>query len=491
MTEPAKKDAAPESRPLPADNLVTSRHSARINGRTVNYTVTCGTVVLKEDIEKEGSREGEKPRATVFFTAYVKDGVKDRSKRPLTFAFNGGPGSSSVWVHLGLFGPRRVELDAEGNAPKPPYRLVDNEYSLLDESDLVFIDPVGTGYSRMVDGEKVGEFHNTPRDVESVGEFIRLYCSRNGRWASPKFIGGESYGTTRAAALSRHLQTKHGLYFNGLMLISCALEFGSLRFLPGHDLPHLLFFPTYALTARYHGKLSPVLTKKPLAAFVKEVEEFTAGEYSQALFKGDRLPAAERKALVKKLAAYSGLSESYIESTNLRINIHRFTKELLREQRRTVGRLDSRFQGLDRDAAGEHYEFDPAHANLDGAYAACINDYLKSELGYASDTPYTVMSPLYLTWDFGSKNEPLNVAEKLRQAMSAQPSLKVYVGQGYYDLATPHFAADYVMTHMGLDASLAGNIETHYYESGHMMYIHEPSLKAQAKHLREFVKRAS
>lgn len=493
MTDTQKKDdaAKPATSTPPADHIVSTRHSAKIGGKTVRYTATCGTIVLKEDLEKEGTREADKPRATIFFIAYTKDDVKDRSTRPITFSFNGGPGSSSVWLHLGLFGPKRVSLDKDGNAPPPPYSLVENEHSLLDESDFVFIDPVGTGYSRMIDGEKVSEFHNYQRDIESVGEFIRLYCSRNERWGSPKFIAGESYGTTRAAGLSRHLQEKHGMYLNGLMLISCALEFSSLRFGPGHDLAHLLFFPTYALTARYHGKLAPALAKKPLAAFIKEVEDFTAGEYSQALFLGDALPAARRKALVKQLAAYSGLSETYIEATNLRIGIHRFCKELLRDEKRTVGRLDSRFKGIDRDSAGENFEVDPAHTNLDGAYAACLNDYVRRELKFASDTPYKVISPLYMTWDFGAKNEPLNVAEKLRAAMSAHPKMKVYVGQGYYDLATPHYAADYVLNHMALDPSLKPNIECHYYDAGHMMYVQESSLKAQAAHLRAFVKKSS
>jgi len=492
MSETNKKDAAPETvKPVAVDNVVSTRHKIKVGKETISYTATCGTIVLKEDLEKDGNREADKARASVFFIAYTKDGVKDPAKRPVTFSFNGGPGSSSVWLHLGLFGPKRVKVDNDGYAAPPPYSLVDNEYSLLSDSDFVFIDPVGTGYSRMVDGEKVGEFHNYQRDIESVGEFIRLYLSRNARWASPKFIAGESYGTTRAAGLSRHLQEKYGLYLNGLMLISCALEFSSLRFGAGHDLPNLLFFPTYALTARYHGKLSPALTKKPLAAFIKEVEDFTSGEYSQALFLGDKLPAARRKALVKQLAQYSGLSESYLESTNLRVNIHRFCKELLRKEQRTVGRLDSRFTGIDRDAAGESFEMDPAHTNLDGAYAACINDYLKRDLNFSSDTPYKIISPLYMTWDFGAKNEPLNVAEKLRAAMSANPKMQVYVGQGYYDLATPHYAADYVLSHMSLDASLAKNVEAHYYEAGHMMYVHGPSLKAQAAHLRAFVKRAA
>ena len=488
--DPANKDTPSTPKPIPTDKIVVTKHKARINGETFVYTVTCGTVVLKEDTEKDGNREAEKPRASIFFMAYTKDGVKDASKRPLTFSFNGGPGSSSVWLHLGVLGPKRVKLDNEGNAGPPPYQLVDNDFSLLNETDLVFIDPVGTGYSRMVDGESVKEFHNYQRDLESVGEFIRLYTSRHLRWASPKFIAGESYGTTRAAGLSSHLQEKYGLYVNGLLLLSTALDFSTFRFMVGHDLSHALFLPTYAATAWYHKKLDKSLQAMPLRAFLDEVEAFVESEYHAALFKGDKLVPARRTAVAKKISHYTGLSVAYIEQTNLRISIHRFCKELCRDEHRTVGRLDSRFKGIDRDAAGENIEYDPAHSNLDGAYAACLNDYVRRELKFESDTPYKVISQLYLTWNFGADNQHLNVAETLRKAMNMNPHMKVYVGSGYFDLATPHFATDYVLNHMALDKSLVANLDVHYYEAGHMMYIHMPSLKAQAKHLRDFVKRA-
>ncbi|MEO8101389.1 MAG: peptidase S10 [Betaproteobacteria bacterium] len=486
-TSPPAASAAP----IPADRIVTSKHKIRINGETITYTVNCGTVVLKEDGEKDGNREADKARATVFFIAYTRDGVKDPGKRPLTFSFNGGPGSSSVWLHLGVLGPKRVKLDNEGNAPPPPYQLVDNEYSLLTETDLVFIDPVGTGYSRMLDGEKTKEFHSYQRDLESVGEFIRLYTSRNERWASPKFIAGESYGTTRAAGLSSLLQEKYGMYLNGLLLFSTALDFSTFRFINGHDLAHVLFLPTYAATAWFHKKLDKRLQAKPLRALLDEVEAFAEGEYNAALFQGDKLTPAQHSAIIARLSQYTGLTKEYVAATNLRIQIHRFCKELCRDEHRTVGRLDSRFKGIDRDAAGENFEFDPAHTNLDGAYAACINDYLRRDLKYASDTPYTMISKLYMSWDYGSKDQHLNVAESLRKAICSNPHMKVYVASGYYDLATPHFASDYVLNHMALDKSLSGNISKHYYEAGHMMYVHIPSLKAQAKHLREFMKKAS
>ncbi len=493
MTTHLDKPELTASKPVvtPTDQLVSTQHKVRINGETIHYTVTCGTVVLKEDSEADGKREADKPRATMFFIAYTRDGVKDASQRPLTFSFNGGPGSSSVWLHLGLLGPKRVALDDEGNAPPPPYRLVDNAYSVLDRTDLVFIDPVGTGYSRMLDGEKTKEFHSYQRDLDSVGEFIRLYTTRNQRWASPKFIAGESYGTTRAAGLSSLLQEKYGMNLNGLMLFSTALDFSTFRFMNGHDLAHVLFLPTYAATAWYHKRLDKRLQAKPLRALLDEVEAFAEGDYNAALFLGDKLPATQRETITTKLAQYTGLSREYIASTNLRIQIHRFCKELCRSEHRTVGRLDSRFKGIDRDAAGENFEFDPAHTNLDGAYAACINHYLRHDLKFESDSPYTMISKLYMSWDFGSKDQHLNVAESLRKAICSNPHMKVYVASGYFDLATPHFASDYVLNHMALDKSLAGNISTHYYEAGHMMYVHIPSLKAQAKHLREFLKGAS
>ncbi|MEP7154870.1 MAG: peptidase S10 [Betaproteobacteria bacterium] len=475
---------------IPTDRIVTTKHKTRINGENIAYTVTCGTVVLKEDSEKDGNREAEKPLATMFFIAYTRDGVKDPAKRPLTFSFNGGPGSSSVWLHIGVLGPKRVALDANGNAPPPPYKLVDNEYSLLSETDLVFIDPVGTGYSRMLDGEKTKEFHRYQRDLDSVGEFIRLYTSRNERWASPKFIAGESYGTTRAAGLSSLLQEKYSMYLNGLILFSTALDFSTFRFMSGHDLAHVLFLPTYAATAWYHQKLDKRLQGKSLRALLDEVEAFAEGDYNAALFLGDKLPPAQRDAIAGKLVQYTGLSREYLLQTNLRVHIQRYCKELCRDEHRTVGRLDSRFKGIDKDAAGETFEFDPAHTNLDGAYSACINDYLRRELKFESDTPYTMISRLYMTWDFGSKDTHLNVAENLRKAISSNPNMKVYVGSGYYDLATPHFASDYVLNHMALDPSLSSNISKYYYEAGHMMYVHIPSLKAQAKHLRDFVKKS-
>lgn len=484
----ATEDKPAEKKPDPTDQISITRHRAKIGKRDIAYTVTCGTMVMREESEKEGKSEGDKARATVFFVAYALDDVAHRRKRPVTFSFNGGPGSSSVWLHLGILGPKRVALDDEGYAPAPPGRLVANEFSLLDASDLVFIDPVGTGYSRMVEGEKVKEYHDYRRDLESVGEFIRLYCSRYGRWASPKYLIGESYGTTRASGLAGHLIERYGMYLNGVMLVSCALDFQVLRFDPANDLPNILFLPTYAAAAWYHKRLGADLQKKPLRKLLDEVEAFAAGEYATALFQGARLPAKERAAIVARLARYTGLSAQYVERTGLRIEIMRFCKELLRDQGRTLGRLDGRYTGFDRDSAGEKFEFDPAYAEILGSYASAMNDYVRTDLKFEADMPYEVIKALYMTWGWSDfSNRYATVGETLRKAMSMNPKMRVLVASGYYDFATPHFAADYSLDHLSLAPELRGNIEVSYYEAGHMMYVHKPSLAKLAAELRRFV----
>ena len=475
-------------KPEPTDQIAITRHRARIGRREIAYTVTCGTFVLKEEAEKEGKSEGEKARAKVFFIAYTLDEVADKAKRPVTFSFNGGPGSSSVWLHLGLLGPKRVALDAEGYAPAPPGRLVANDQSLLDASDLVFIDPVGTGFSRMVEGEKVKEYHDYKRDLESVGEFIRLWLSRYGRWTSPKYLIGESYGTTRASGLAGHLLERYGMYLNGVMLVSCALDFQVLSFDPCNDLPPVIFLPTYAATAWFHKRLSADLQKKPLRKLIDEVEAFAAGEYAAALFQGAGLAAKARKDVVAKLARYTGLSADYVERTDLRIEIFRFCKELLRDEGRTVGRLDSRYTGFDRDSAGEQFEFDPGFAEIYGVYSAAMNDYVRNELRFEADLPYEVLKAFYMDWgwkDFA--NRYASVGETLRKAMSMNPHMRVLVASGYFDFATPHFGADYSLDHLGLAPELRKNITTSYYEAGHMMYVHKPSLEKLASELRRFV----
>lgn len=484
------KEKQEESKPIiPKEERSETRHTAVINGKKIKYTVTAGTIILKEEDDEEGKEA--QPKASVFFIAYTKDDVADAGKRPLTFSFNGGPGSSSVWLHLGVLGPRRVQMDEGGNLPPPPFQLVNNDYSLLDVTDLVFIDPVTTGYSRAVAGEKPEQFHNFKKDIESVAEFIRLYTTRSQRWLSPKFLIGESYGTTRAAGLSGFLQDRYGMYLNGLMLVSSILNFQSARFIPGNDLPYILFLPTYTATAWYHNCLSDELQQN-LYETLAEVEAFASNEYTLALMKGAALPAAERAQIVEKLARYTGLSAQYIEQTNLRINIHRFVKELLRDRRRTVGRLDTRFTGIDRDAAGEHHDFDPSYTNIQGPYTAVFNDYVRRDLKFEQDLPYEILSERVQPWKYDEhQNEFVNVAETLREAMSKNSYLKVFVANGYYDLATPYFATRYTFNHLGLEPALQDNISMAYYEAGHMMYVHLPSLVQLKEDLAAFVETAT
>ena len=487
MTEEQKTENKKEDEkkaPLPEEKSSKTRHSVTIQGKTLNYSVTAGTILLKE----EDQEEGEKAKASVFYVAYELEGEHEPEKRPITFSFNGGPGSSSVWMHLGLLGPKRVLMDEEGKPYPPPSRLVDNEYTLLESSDLVFIDPVSTGYSRAVPKEKPEQFHNVKKDIESVGDFIRLWTTRSQRWASPKYLIGESYGTTRAAGLAQYLHQRHGMYLNGIMFVSSILDFMTDSFDPGNDLPYILFLPTYAATAWYHKKLDSDL-QADLQKTLKEVEEFALGEYTLAMMKGCRLEGEERARIRKKLARYSGLSEDYLERSNLRINIHRFCKELRRDEGLVVGRLDSRYTGFDRDAAGEYYELDPSHTASLGAYSGAMNDYLRRSLEFDLDVPYEILTSLYQTWKYDTfQNQYVNTAEHLRKGFQYHPGLKVIVLNGYFDLATPYLATQYTFDHIELPPEQRKNISMKYYEAGHMMYLHIPSLKQLKKDLEEFIR---
>ncbi|MFN2110740.1 MAG: S10 family peptidase [Anaerolineae bacterium] len=466
--------------PEPKEKVSKSKHTVVIDGEEIAYTATAGTLILKD--------EEDKPKASLFYVAYTRDGVENVAQRPITFSFNGGPGSSSVWLHLGVVGPRRVLMDPEGDQLQPPYKLVNNEYSLLDVTDLVFIDPVSTGYSRAVQGEEAKQFHGVEQDIKSVGEFIRLYTTRAKRWASPKFLIGESYGTTRAAGLSGHLQDEIGMYLNGIMLVSSVLNFQSILFNLGNDLPYIVFLPTYAAAAWFHKRLPDDLQQQDLRAVLAEVKAFAEREYALALMQGARLSDEEQQQIVSRLARYTGLSETYIERTNLRINIHRFVKELLRDERRTIGRFDARFKGIDRDAAGERHEYDPSYAIIQGSYTAMLNDYVRSELHFKSDLPYEILTGNVHPRDYSKfQNQYVNVAETLRGAMTQNPFLKVFVGNGYYDLATPFFATEYTFDHLELDPSLQDHVTMCYYEAGHMMYLHQPSLAKLKADLARFL----
>lgn len=468
----------------PKDMVSVTHGTVVINGAPVSYTATAGTLVINE--EDPENKTAPKAKTTIFYIAYTRNDIDDPGARPLTFSFNGGPGSSSVWLHLGLLGPRRVEMLDERPTP-PPYRVVPNEFSLLDTSDLVFIDPVSTGYSRAVTGEKPDQFHQFTKDIETVGEFIRLYTTRAKRWTSPKFLIGESYGTTRAAGVAGYLQQRHGYYLNGIMLVSSILDFITADFDPDNDLPFILFLPTYTATAWYHRRL-PADLQDDLQRALAEAAAFASREYVLALMQGDALPAEDRARIVEQLARLTGLSPEFVERSNLRIDIFRFVKELLRDQRRTVGRLDSRFTGVDRDAAGEHFEYDPSYTVIQGPYTAALNDYVRRELKFESDLPYEILTGRVRPWKYDQhENRYVSVSETLRATISQNPYLRVFVANGYYDLATPYFATEYTFNHLGLDSVLRANITMAYYEAGHMMYVHGPSLARLKDDLAAFI----
>lgn len=471
--------------PEPADDTVTTRHTLSTPEEEFTYTATAGRLVLREEAHTDGHFDGHKPKAEMFVVSYCRDDIYDHSTRPVTFAFNGGPGSSSVWLHLGLLGPRRVLMGDVGTLLPPPYGLAANPQSLLAESDLVFIDPVSTGFSRVAEGEKTDEYHGFQRDIETVGELIRLWTSRNGRWMSPKFVAGESYGTVRAAALAAHLQRRYGLYLNGLMLISTVLDFGTIVFNEGNDLPYSLFLPTYACIANYHGRHGDL----PLDDVRFEAEAFAAREYPWALAQGARLTARERADIVARLAVLTGLSEDYIDRSDLRIKDHRFFRELLRDQRLTVGRLDGRFTGHDADAAGERPQFDPSYAAIHGPFSAAINHYLSGELGYRNDLPYEILTDRVQPWSFREfEGKVPTVTDSLSEALRVNPHLHVHVSSGYYDAATPYYATEYALNHTSLPDSLRDNITIDYFDAGHMMYIHEPSRRRQSREIASFIR---
>ncbi len=471
----AKKE---EPKPAPEEKPVVRSHQVTIGGKVLKYTTTTGMMPIK-------NADGE-TEANIFYMAYTLDQPAGAAKRPLMFSFNGGPGSSSVWLHLGLLGPKRVKLDKEGNMMSPPFQLVENEYTLLDQTDLVFIDPVGTGYSRPAKKELGKKFWGLKGDIESVGEFIRIYLTRNERWGSPLFLIGESYGTMRAAGLAGAL-IESGIALNGIALISSTLEFQTIDFVRGNDWPYILYLPTYTATAWYHKKL-PADLQKDLPAAVKAAEQWASTSYLQALAKGDSLPAAERKEITAQLARFTGLSSQYVELSNLRIEHVRFATELLREQGATVGRLDSRFKGKNERGVAENFDYDPSYSNILPPYTATLNNYVRSELGYQSDVQYNILSGIGDNWEWGDASAGMpNTAAGLRKAFVQNPFMKVYIASGYYDMATPYFATKYTFDHIGLDATAKKNISTGEYEAGHMMYIQMASLEKLRKELATFL----
>jgi carboxypeptidase C (cathepsin A) len=409
--------------------------------------------------------------------AYTLDAPDGGAKRPLMFSFNGGPGSASVWLHLGALGPRRVKMLDDGQMPPPPYEMEDNQQTWLTDTDMVFIDPVGTGYSRATKPEFASKFFGVTGDIASVGEFVRMYLGRNERWSSPLFLVGESYGTTRASGLSDWL-FDHGVGLNGILLVSTVMNFQTIRFADNNDVPLVLILPSYATTAWYHKRLSPTMQAKTVVQVAQEARQFASGEYMPAMMRIDSLSDQERTALADKYASYTGLSRQFIENNNFRVDLGKFMKELLRDRRRTTGRLDSRFTGIDRDAGGDSANEDPSMNAIRPPYTAAFNDYVRRDLGYKSDTEYFILGGgITSPWNFGNGNGYADTSIPLKDAMAKNPYMKILVAQGYYDMATPFYAAEYTVSAMNLDPQLRRNVRFTYYEAGHMMYIERNSLK--------------
>ena len=452
------------------DEPVITQHSARIRNQTVNYTAEAGWLPIRDD---------GKVTAKMFYIAYTRDGIDDKSTRPLIFSFNGGPGTASVWMHMGYTGPRRVVYDENGFALRPPGDLEDNPNSVLDVADIVYIDPVATGFSRMVEGEDLHKYHGTLSDIQSVAEFIRLYLLRKDRWMSPKFVIGESYGTTRASGLAGYLVSQHQIYLNGVILVSMTGLDGD----PGQDVSYATSLPHLAATARYHSQLSDDYETRDIRAFLDEVESFAMTDYVTALLKGDQISDGERDAIAQRVAGYTGLSPEYVTSANLRISSRRFWKQLLRDQRLTVGRLDSRYLGVDLDAAGENPEYDPAMADWNGPFANAVNRYIREELNYNPDLEYSVWGNVR-PWN---RDQGANVGNMLRSAMRDNPYLKVMIQGGYYDAATDYYSAVYTITHLQPGGEFKDRFRFSWYESGHMMYLRKPDLANANNDLRQFI----
>ncbi len=476
---PEKKDKA-DTKLDPVHEIISiTDHVATIKGVEVTYKATAGSLQQKNE-------KGEH-KASLFYVAYQRTDGEDINKRPIAYCFNGGPGAASVWFHMGLLGPKRVQL-SETYINIPPYSYIDNEYSLLDAVDLVFIDPVSTGYSRTPTGEDAKQFHGVEEDIKSVAEFIRMYTTQNGRWESPKFLVGESYGTTRAALLVDHLQDEMYMYFNGLILVSSVLDFQTIdKMERSNDLTYILYLPSYTAAAWYHKKLPDDLLKKDLQQVFQESKDFATEEYSLALLRGNFILPEKRKSIVEKLARYTGLDSQYIERMDLRVGVYTFLKELLKNENRVIGRFDSRLKGIDIDPCTCTFDYDPAMDSALGVFTATFNQYVRNDLKWVSNEEYKTLADVY-PWNYGkSTNQYLNAGSSLRKAMTRNPLLKVFVACGYYDLATPEFATEYTYSHLGLDKSLTPNITMGHYEAGHMMFTDMPSLTKLSRDLHAYV----
>jgi carboxypeptidase C (cathepsin A) len=478
---------APEKCDAKEESSVTD-HTIRIGGQTIPYKATASTTLLKNE---KGESTG-----LLYSAAYTRSDVKDLTARPVSFLYNGGPGSATMWLHMGAFGPRRAYTIDGTFTPPAPYKLVDNAESLLDRTDLVFIDAMGTGYSHAVCKAQEKDFYGIDEDVEAFAQFIVTYLSRNDRWNSPKFLIGESYGTFRSAALGNYLQNHDTVHLNGIVLISSVLDLSSLTFAPGDDRPYVFYLPSYAAVAWYHK----VLKDRPadLPGFIEEARKYAQGEYATALFKGAELNASDKAAVAKKVSYFTGLSEDYLIKADLRVNLSQFRAELQRKSGLTTGRIDARFTGYTYDLLEENAQGDPEGPAVGGAFTALINSYNHDELKFGKDKVYHNSAGVFGSWNWrrtaggrpGFPGAP-NVDQDLAQAMITNPRLLVQVENGYYDFATPFFATEFTMEHLGLPADLQKNIKLDYYTAGHMMYLHDEDRVNLHNQIASFIDRAT
>ena len=468
---PAREYAGPAE-----EKISQTPHTIRLDGRDIKYTATAGTLPIRGD-------DG-KVQARMFFVAYTKDG-EDVKTRPLAFLYNGGPGAATIWLHMGSFAPKHVEMAPEGFQPPPPYRLVDNENSLLDVSDLVFVDAIDTGFSRVVAGVNNQQFHGQSGDLRAFGEFTNEYLTAYSRWPSPKYLIGESYGTIRSAGLAQEIQERHGVELNGIVLVSSLLTYQTLSPAPDNDVAYAANIETFTADAWYHKKLPPDLQSLSLKQAVDQSRAFAWGDYTLALTKGNTLTDAERTAMAQKLARFTGLSTQFILNANLRVTAERFRKELLRDKRLAIGRLDGRFTSIDADAAGEREEFDISNSALQGPYTAMFLDYVRNELKWESDLHYPTSGNVR-PWTY-DQNRYMDMTEALRSAMTHNPFLKVFVAIGYYDMATVMGGAEFNFTHLAYEKQVTERVSYGYYEAGHMIYIRPSAHKALKNDIAKFI----